>query len=103
MLVTLPLVGGLALTFSNSAQSYLQLRAEPWVRGRVMGLYTLVFMGGTPLGAPLIGWTADHFGPRYGLIGGGVGTLLTVGVCVAIYLRSVRVSDELRDPHHAIA
>ena len=103
MLVTLPVVGVLALTFSNSAQSYLQLRAEPWVRGRVMGVYTLVFMGGTPLGAPLIGWAADHFGPRYGLIGGGVGTLLTAGACVAIYLRGTRVTAEQHDSQHAIA
>lgn len=94
MLVMLPIVGVLALTFSNSAQSYLQLRAESWVRGRVMGVYALVFMGGTPLGSPLIGWVADHFGPRWGLIGGGLGTLLATLVCLAIYLRRARARTE---------
>lgn len=103
MLIMLPVVGVLALTFSNSAQSYLQLRAEPWVRGRVMGVYTLVFMGGTPLGAPLIGWAADHLGPRSGLVGGGLGALVTTLVCVAIYLRRSRSTEPEPVPEHVIA
>lgn len=103
MLITLPIVGVLALTFSNSAQSYLQLRAESWVRGRVMGVYTLVFMGGTPLGAPLIGWVADHFGPRWGLIGGGLGALLATAICLAVYLRHAHARTETQTAEHAIA
>ena len=49
-LVALPLVGMGALTLINAAQSYLQLNSEPELRGRVMGIYTLLFLGGTPLG-----------------------------------------------------
>lgn len=90
MLLTLPIVGVVALTFSNTAQSYLQLATEPWVRGRVLGVYTLVFFGGTPLGAPLIGWSADQFGPRSGLVGGGLATLVVTVLATAIYLRRRR-------------
>ena len=90
MLATLPVVGVVALTFSNTAQSYLQLATEPWVRGRVLGVYTLVFFGGTPLGAPLIGIAADHFGPRSGLVGGGIATLVVAVAATAVYLRSQR-------------
>jgi MFS family permease len=86
LLATLPAVGVVALTFSNSAQSYIQLKTESWVRGRVLGVFTLVFFGGTPIGAPLIGWAADHLGPRSGLIGGGLGTLVITAAAVAVFL-----------------
>ncbi|HUV47891.1 MAG TPA: MFS transporter, partial [Actinomycetes bacterium] len=51
-LVALPLVGVGALTLINSAQSFLQINTEPELRGRVMGIYTLLFLGGTPIGSP---------------------------------------------------
>ena len=64
---------GLAmLTFTTAANSSVQLGVEPTMRGRVMALYLMCFMGGTPVGAPLIGWTAGVFGPRWGMIGGGL-------------------------------
>ncbi len=88
MLAVLPFAGLLAMTFTTSAQSYLQARSESWVRGRVMGIYTLMFFGGTPIGAPLIGWAADHLGPRSGLIGGGLGTLVFTAAATGIYLRT---------------
>ena len=47
-------------------------RRRPAMRGRVMGVYMLVFAGGTPLGAPLVGWLSQEFGARWGLIAGGV-------------------------------
>ena len=63
---------GLALlTFSTAANSATQLGTTPEMRGRVMGLYLLVFLGGTPLGAPLVGWVAEQFGPRMSLFAGG--------------------------------
>ena len=49
-LVALPLVGVGALTLINAAQSFLQLNSDPELRGRVMGIYTLLFLGGTPSG-----------------------------------------------------
>jgi MFS family permease len=55
------------------------------MRGRVMALYIMCFMGGTPIGAPLIGWLAETLGPRWGLIGGGAVCLLaTVGISYSI-------------------
>jgi MFS family permease len=50
-----------------------------------MGLYTLVFFGGTPIGAPLIGWAADRFGPRSGLVVGGLGTAVWTAVAFGLY------------------
>ena len=85
MLLVLPFAGILAMTFTTSAQSFLQTHSEDWVRGRVMGIYTLVFFGGTPIGAPVIGWAADRFGPRSGLVGGGLGTVLWTLAAAAIY------------------
>jgi MFS family permease len=90
MLLILPFIGLFSLTFANSAQSYMQLRTEPCIRGRVMGVYVLVFFGGTPVGAPLIGWAADHFGPRSGLIVGGVGTFVVTALALAVYARRRR-------------
>lgn len=64
---------GLAmLTFTTAANTFVQLGVEPTMRGRVMALYLMCFMGGTPIGAPLVGWVAQVFGPRWGMIGGGL-------------------------------
>jgi MFS family permease len=64
---------GLAvLLFSTAANSTTQLGTTAAVRGRVMGLYMLVFLGGAPLGSPLVGWAAEQFGARMSLIAGGV-------------------------------
>lgn len=71
-LLVLPIAGFAALTFSVAAQSYLQLHTDNSFRGRVMGFYALVFFGGNPIGAPLLGWISDTFGPRWTLIGGGL-------------------------------
>ena len=71
-MLVLPLVGAAALTVITAANASVQLAAAPAVRGRVMALYTAVFFGGTPLGAPLVGVVAEAFGPRWALIGGGL-------------------------------
>ncbi len=94
MLLSLPFAGLLAMTFTTSSQSFLQMRSAAWVRGRVMGIYTLMFFGGTPIGAPLIGWAADRLGPRSGLLVGGIGTVVWTAVAAAIYLRGRRSDDE---------
>ncbi|NHU85244.1 MFS transporter [Kocuria sp. JC486] len=56
-----------ALTVSTTANAYVQTTTDAAVRGRVMSLYMAIFMGGTPLGAPLVGWITSEFGPRWGL------------------------------------
>jgi MFS family permease len=68
-LFTIPLVGiGLAAqTFTTSANSVVQLSTEPVMRGRVMAIFMAVALGGTPIGAPIVGWVADAFGPRWAL------------------------------------
>jgi MFS family permease len=80
---------GLAmLTFTTAANSSVQLGVDPTMRGRVMALYLICFMGGTPFGAPVIGWVAGAFGPRWGMIGGGLICLLaTVGISALIARR----------------
>lgn len=60
-------LGAMSQTFTTSANSLVQFRTEPAMRGRVMAIYMAVFLGGTPLGAPMVGWVADTLGPRWAL------------------------------------
>jgi MFS family permease len=79
------------LTFTTAANSSVQLGVEPTMRGRVMALYLMCFMGGTPIGAPIIGWVAGAFGPRWGMIGGGaVVVAVAVGLTAVVTRRSPR-------------
>ncbi len=71
-LVVLFPIGVVLLTFTTAANSATQLGTTADMRGRVMGLYLLVFLGGAPLGSPLVGWVGQAFGPRISLIAGGV-------------------------------
>lgn len=82
-------VGLAALTVMTAANALVQLTTEPSMRGRVMALYMAIFMGGTPLGAPVIGWIGDAFGPRWTLLVGAIATGLTV-VIVGGYLLAER-------------
>jgi MFS family permease len=78
-------IGLASLTALTTANAMVQLAVDPQMRGRVMALYMAVFMGGTPLGAPVIGWIGDAFGARWTI---GIGAL-AVGlslVAVAAYL-----------------
>jgi MFS family permease len=72
------------LTFNTAANATMQLSVSPEMRGRVMGLYMLVFAGTAPLGSPAIGWLAEQFGPRAGLIVGGVASSLAALVVAAL-------------------
>ncbi len=63
----LMLIGVSALTFANSTNSLLQLGTEPAMRGRVMAMRLAIALGGTPIGAPIVGWVADTLGPRWAL------------------------------------
>jgi len=87
MLMT-PVIGICAMTTITAANAVTQLTAPAHLRGRIMAIYLMVFMGGTPLGAPLIGWLAELFGARWALIGGGLGTLAgTLGVLAVLAAR----------------
>ena len=114
-LALIPL-GIAALTIIATANAYMQTSVDPHVRGRVMALYLMVFMGGTPVGAPIIGWVADVLGPRWSLLGGGLmtgaGTLAVTlllarrsGIVVRARLRprpGVRITVPASDTSHEV-
>jgi MFS family permease len=69
-------VGYGSITFNSLAKTALQLAAKPEMRGRVMALWGLAWLGSTPIGGPIIGWIGENAGARWGLVVGGVATLL---------------------------
>ena len=74
-IVMLALLGAAAVTFAATINSTLQLAVAPEMRGRVMALYSVVFLGSTPIGAPLTGWLAEAYDPRATLVLAGVSGL----------------------------
>jgi MFS family permease len=92
------------ITMAQSANATVQLGVDPTMRGRVMGLYILCFLGATPIGAPIVGWVAQLFGPRWAMLGGGA-ICLVATLLVAGYLSrqrpagSVRLKDRFRVPN----
>ncbi|MEV0593048.1 MFS transporter [Nonomuraea cavernae] len=86
---------GIALiTFNTSANASVQLATAPDMRGRVMGIYMLVFTGGAPIGAPLVGWLSELGGPRAGVMLSGV--LVVVGTGLAMLLTRVITARRAR-------
>lgn len=77
-------LGFASIAFMITGNTTLQLTAEPSMRGRVMALYSVVFLGSTPIGAPVAGWMGQHLGPRVGLAFGGALALL--GSVVALWV-----------------
>jgi MFS family permease len=86
LLALIPL-GAVSVTFAAGVNSALQLRVEPGMRGRVMALYSIVFLGSTPIGAPLVGWIAEVAGPRGGLLLGAVAALVAAAGGAMAYAR----------------
>ncbi len=93
-----PVLGLSLLTMLNAANTTVQLSVSPSMRGRVMALYMMLVMGGTPLGAPIVGWVGATFGARWTLIGGGAMTVLGVTLAVLIFGGLNRA--QLRWPGH---
>jgi MFS family permease len=79
-LAALIFTGMAALVFQTTANSLIQLRSEPALRGRVMSLYAVLFIGTTPIGAPIVGWAAQEAGPRAALVLGAASILATAAV-----------------------
>ncbi|WP_433515017.1 MFS transporter [Nonomuraea sp. CA-143628] len=86
---------GIALiTINTAANASVQLATAPDMRGRVMGIYMLVFTGGAPVGAPLVGWLSELGGPRTGVMLSGLLVLVGTGVAVMLTrLITARVSE----------
>jgi MFS family permease len=91
-------IGVVLLTFTTAANSATQLGTTAQMRGRVMGLYLLMFLGGAPIGSPLAGWVAQQFGPRLSLIAGGVISAAAAAAVALLLARSRggRARDYLR-------
>jgi MFS family permease len=87
----LPLCGFTALTMITAANAFVQMSVAPQMRGRVTALYMAIFMGGTPVGAPVLGWVAEHFGARWTLVGGGALTIVGTLIATAAFAHHQQV------------
>lgn len=81
-------VGLFAQLFMTNANSQIQLATAPEMRGRVMALYSAVFLGGTPIGAPLVGFVANALGPREGIMVAVIAAALAFGIGVIWWIRA---------------
>ena len=92
----LPVCGITALTMLISANSYVQTHSDPAVRGRVMGIYLLIFMGGAPFGSLLIGYWSEQFGVRETVAMCGAISLLAAGLIWLFYKDKVKSPDDYK-------
>jgi MFS family permease len=92
----LPICGITALTMLISANSYVQTHSDPAVRGRVMGIYLFIFLGGTPFGSLLIGWMTEAFGVRQTVAACGGISLAAALMIWVIYRDRVEEPADLR-------
>ncbi|GLX35567.1 MFS transporter [Streptomyces roseochromogenus] len=90
----LTLTGFTMMYFAQASNHRVQLGTDPAYRGRVMALYTVIFQGGTPLGALLTGWLAEHWGPRWALSTGGLITLTTATLTLTLSRRPTPPTPE---------
>ena len=96
-IAALVFMGVCSISFIATANATIQLQADPAMRGRVMALYAIAFLGSTPIGAPLVGWIADVTSPRVSIAVGGVATL---AACIPLAVRycrrgAVRATDDV--------
>jgi MFS family permease len=89
---SLAVVGVAALTFTNATNSMMQLSTIPTMRGRVMAIRVGVGLGGTAMGAPIVGWVANQFGPRWSLGLGAISGFFAALVAALILAKPVRPS-----------
>jgi MFS family permease len=78
--VALAATGAASITFLATGSTSLQLASDPRFRGRVMALWTVAFLGSTPIGAPIVGAISEHLGPRAGLAAGAAACLAAAAV-----------------------
>jgi len=87
-------VGFSSIAFMTTSTAIVQLRSDPSMRGRVLALQAMVFLGSTPIGGPILGYVSQRFGPRSGVVIGGVAAIVA-----GIYgMRAIRVRDATTSP-----
>jgi MFS family permease len=84
--VALIFVGLSSMTFLNSCNTSIQLTTEPQMRGRVLSLYLAIQQGGTPIGAPIVGWAGSRFGARWSVLLGGLSAVAAASAAVVFLL-----------------
>jgi predicted MFS family arabinose efflux permease len=99
--VALFVMGAASFAFIAVANTTLQLTSRPDMRGRVMALYAIAFLGSTPIGSPIIGWVCSAWGPRAGFAVGGVAALLA-GAVASYSLSRARGGRERARAHVAV-
>lgn len=78
--MTMIAVGFFSINFNSVTNSMLQIKSAPEMRGRVMSLWSVAFLGTTPIGGPIIGYIGEHYGPRWGIAIGGLAALLAAAL-----------------------
>jgi MFS family permease len=96
--ITLMFTGFASVTMLTTANGYVQTTTPPVLRGRVLALYMAILMGGTPIGAPIVGWVAAQFGPRVAIMVGAVAAFVAfaIGAIWMVSSGRVRRHDEKR-------
>ena len=77
-LITLIVVGFASTSYTSRSNVILQLNTEPQMRGRVMALWNVAFIGSTPIGGPIVGYISEQFNPRWGFALGGFSALVVL-------------------------
>jgi MFS family permease len=85
--IVLAALGGAAVIFVSSINSTIQLAVSAEMRGRVMALFSIVFLGSTPIGGPLTGWLAEAYDPRLPLVLAGISGLSAAWAARVIFTR----------------
>lgn len=92
----LPFVGLSVLTTATTASALIQVTSIPSMRGRVVSLYMMVFLGSVPIGAPIIGWIGEYVGAREALVTSGLLSGLGIGIAALLYARRHDLSSTVR-------
>jgi MFS family permease len=93
----LVVIGVAVLTFMNTTNGLMQITTEPAMRGRVMALRLGIALGGTPIGAPIVGWVADHPGSRWALAVGAASGFAAAAVAVYVMVQRFHIPRQAQD------
>jgi MFS family permease len=100
-IIVLVLVGALSVLFISLGNTTLQLTSDPAMRGRVMSLWAIAFLGTTPIGGPLIGLISDHSNPRIGLAVGGLSGIVAAAFGYYIFMSTKTLHSGLNKTSEA--